>query len=210
MKARSSAIAMAVKKYNSAAAAVNPPRPPIKADDVLSYVYLSEFDLLRDSRFNVLTKPWARAAEREAINNYFRLCRSKEEIERLNLEITHLVTYIRDSEDEMKFQIEHFEQSDKKIAYQLKKRLRRRSIQNDVHRMRLRQIQALHGFSGTLVPGFALTTIRANEHDAMDGTIDEPSTDAIQLSDDEDSQVDETEQALDDTIRLFDSMGRFE
>ena len=63
LKARSQAIRVAIKKYNEAAQALHPIHPTLDAKSVLDYVFLAEFDLLRDARNDVREQPWARPAE---------------------------------------------------------------------------------------------------------------------------------------------------
>jgi hypothetical protein len=57
---------------------------------------LADFDLLRDVKDGVSTKPWANAQVRDAMTLHFRMKRAREEIHRLNIEIQRQVTYMRD------------------------------------------------------------------------------------------------------------------
>ncbi|KAF8587248.1 hypothetical protein K439DRAFT_854298 [Ramaria rubella] len=79
MKARSQAIRTAIKHYNDAAMARRPARATLDPKDVLDYVFLTEFDLLRDARDDIRNQPWARAPERLASVAYFKIRRSLEE-----------------------------------------------------------------------------------------------------------------------------------
>lgn len=53
LQTRSQAVKNAVAKYNELCGVVKPSHPPLDPAKVLDYVYLSEFDLLRDSRYNI-------------------------------------------------------------------------------------------------------------------------------------------------------------
>ena len=55
-------------------------------------------DLLRDSRQDVRDRPWTKPASCVVIDHYFKLERAREEIQRLNVEITRVVTYIQDED----------------------------------------------------------------------------------------------------------------
>jgi hypothetical protein len=77
---------------------LNPLRPPLSWDEAVEYVFLSDFDLLRDTRQDIRKRPWATPAGHLAMDDYFKLLRAKEEILRLNIEIPRLATYMRDEE----------------------------------------------------------------------------------------------------------------
>ena len=81
-----------------AAAAVSPPRPNLSWNDVVEYAFLTDFDLLRDSRQDVHDCPWTKPACRVVIDQHFKLERAREEIQRLNVEIHRVVTYIQEKD----------------------------------------------------------------------------------------------------------------
>lgn len=99
MQKRSAAIHSALESYNQAAARLSPPRKLLNWDNVLNYTYLSEFDFLRDTRFDVRDKIWAKPKVREAISELFKLIRAGEEIDKLHVEIKQLVTYMKEEEE---------------------------------------------------------------------------------------------------------------
>ena len=92
----SAAIQTTLTQYNIAAKALG--HRTVEFDEVVEYAFLANFDLLRDTRQDISTHPWASPAARLAINTYFKLCWAKEEVVRLNMEIHHLVTYLVDEE----------------------------------------------------------------------------------------------------------------
>ena len=98
LKARSKAIRTALDKYNAAATALIPPRQLLDWEQVVEYAFLSDFDLLRDTRQDIRSRPWATPAARLAMDQAFKLRRAKEEITRLNIEIRRFATYMRDED----------------------------------------------------------------------------------------------------------------
>ncbi|KAK0235526.1 hypothetical protein EDD85DRAFT_922576 [Armillaria nabsnona] len=87
-----------VDRYNAAAKALEPPRPMLKWEDVIAYTFLSEFDLLKDTREDICEKPWANSAIQEASDAYYRIIYAQEEVHRLNIEIRRFVTKIKAKE----------------------------------------------------------------------------------------------------------------
>ena len=63
---------------------------------VVQAASIADFDLLRESRTDIRSKPWTEAPRREAMNLYFGIKRAHEEIERLNVEIKRLLTFMLD------------------------------------------------------------------------------------------------------------------
>lgn len=80
LKARSRAIRTALDKYNAAATAMVPSRQLLDWEQVVEYAFLSDFDLLRDTRQDIRSRPWATPAARLAMDQAFKLRRAKEEI----------------------------------------------------------------------------------------------------------------------------------
>lgn len=99
LKAQSHVIRGLVDCYNAAAKALDPPREALNWDDAIEYTFLSQFDLLWDTRDDIRKKPWASSAVREATDAYYRIICVKEEIHCLNIEICRVVTKIK-AEDE--------------------------------------------------------------------------------------------------------------
>ena len=88
LKAHSQAIRTGLTKYNSAAAELQPPHDELSWDEVVEYAFLADFDLLRDTRQDIRKRPWATPAARLTMDSYFKILRAKEEIVRLNVEIS--------------------------------------------------------------------------------------------------------------------------
>ncbi|KAJ6463862.1 hypothetical protein DFH09DRAFT_1267388 [Mycena vulgaris] len=96
LQARSKAVRSAIEHYNSAACALTPPMPQLSWEQVVEYAFLADFDILRDTRAKIQARPWTRPAYRLAMDRYFRILCAREEIQRLNVEIPCVVTWIRD------------------------------------------------------------------------------------------------------------------
>lgn len=145
----------AINNYNLAAAALRtrPPIPELSWEEVVHYAFLSDFDLLRESREDIRQKPWAKPAGRLAMDRYFKIQRAKEEIQRLNVEIRRLVTYIRDEDRYLHQKVEEWGTTDASIAFQIEKHRRSRARFNDRHLRRLVKLSAEPGFTGCISPG---------------------------------------------------------
>ncbi|KAJ7814400.1 hypothetical protein B0H14DRAFT_3090110 [Mycena olivaceomarginata] len=96
LQARSKAVKNAIKRYNDAAAALDPPMRSVSWEQVVEYAFLADFDILRDMHAEVQSKPWSRPAYRLAMDRYFKTLPAHEEIKRLNIEIRRVITWIRD------------------------------------------------------------------------------------------------------------------
>ena len=75
--------------------ALRPPRTTLKWDKIVEYAFLAGFDLLRDAWQDVQSCPWASLAGRLALDTHYKILRACEELERLNVEIRWVATYIR-------------------------------------------------------------------------------------------------------------------
>ena len=143
---RSSAIRTALEKYNELAPLQNPPRPTLQFSDVASYSWLSDFDLLKFSRTDILQKPWSVPANREVANKYFKVFRAHEEIYRLNIEVRRLDAWITHEDQVIKSAIDTT--TDLHLAAELHHRYAERRRVNNLHRIRISAIYRLEGYSG--------------------------------------------------------------
>ena len=143
------AVSSAVKTYNEAASRLG--QPTLVLDDVLKYVFIGEFDMIRMSRFGLSHQPWARKAEREAAVDFFKLQRSHEEIQRLNIEIRRLYVHIFHSETKLQLALNDLETKGSPLAFQMKKRRDALRSLNVVHLRRLQDVQSWPSYSGPKV-----------------------------------------------------------
>ncbi|KAJ6602590.1 hypothetical protein DFH09DRAFT_899846 [Mycena vulgaris] len=96
LQARSKAVRSAIEHYNVATIALDPPMPTLAWEQVVEYVFLADFDILRDTRPEIQLRPWTRPVYWLAMDQYFRILRAWEGIKHLNVEIPRIVTRIRD------------------------------------------------------------------------------------------------------------------
>ncbi len=119
LKARSQAIKNTIKKYNEAATALDPPPTQLEVAQVLEYVFLGQFNLLRYSQFQVQQYLWTRPSEREATVLYFKIKCLYEEIVCVNVEACRLQSYICNMEHSYCNTIVVMTESDPPLAHQL-------------------------------------------------------------------------------------------
>lgn len=146
-----------MESYNKAAKALIPPRRTLQWSEVVEYAFLADFDLLRDTRQDIQLRPWAKPAARMAMDMYFKTQRAKEEIRRLNIEIRRVITYIRDEDIFLRAQESAVRLTDPLLAHQIHLYQNERGRFNEAHMQCFRATAKLHGFSGSLHPGTAIT-----------------------------------------------------
>ncbi|KAK7049557.1 hypothetical protein VNI00_005588 [Paramarasmius palmivorus] len=159
LKARAGAVRSALDRHNAAAAKIQG-REPIVWDDIVKMVSLADLDYLKDTRLDIRTVPWAKPENRNAMELYFGLERAREEINRLNVEIKRLITFMIDDEADFWLAIEEIvtgdteptqEQLDFKMHLQ-REYWRRKALHWRMAE-RLLLISRLPGFNGDLIPG---------------------------------------------------------
>jgi hypothetical protein len=167
LRARSQAVRNSLDRYNAAAATVNPPRPSLSWNDIVEYAFLSEFDLLRDSRQDIRERPWSRPACRVAMDQHFKILRAHEEILRLNIEIPRVITYMRDEEAFLLKKECDLREVDPLLANQIALRRADQGRFNDLHLQRFHKLANLPGFTGSILPGVSrdAATEAVNEMD---------------------------------------------
>ncbi|KAF8335183.1 hypothetical protein F5887DRAFT_892158 [Amanita rubescens] len=153
LQARSKAIKAALEKYNVAAAARRPPAPELSWDDVVEYAFLADFDLLRDTREDVRSKPWALQINRVLRDQYFKIQRAREEIDRLNIKICRLITHIVDETVFLMTKEESLVGDDPRLAHQISVYRLERGRANATHMQRFAKLAKLPGFTGQIKPG---------------------------------------------------------
>ncbi|KAI5992520.1 hypothetical protein EDD15DRAFT_2388285 [Pisolithus albus] len=179
LQTRSAAIRAALTQYNTAAKALG--CRTLEFDEVVEYAFLSDFDLLRDTRQDVSTRPWASPAARLAINTYFKLCRAEEEVVRLNVEIRRVVTYLVDEDRYLRACEALYQDANPALAYQISRYRTIRSRFTPLHLRSLEKISRLSGFNGMLTLGIM----------CMDAVLSSPPVAADDGEDDADEDADE-------------------
>lgn len=128
----------------------------------MKYVYIGEFDLLKQSREDIQSKPWARAPEREAMNLYFKLQRAQEEIVRVNVEIRRVMTRIVDEEDHLKQTYQQISRTNPRLSFQIKKKLKHLRSINRIHVQRFNKLQAEPQYTGPYTPGRVIRSLTSS------------------------------------------------
>lgn len=149
LKTRSGAIRTALDTYNRLAKTLDPPRPSLDFKEVLDYSSLAEFDLLRDTRGTVQTRVWAQPAYRAAMGLHFKRECARREIERLNIEITRLRTFIRDDEVSHSQSIDAIRDSDPGLMAVMAHQWALRHEVNQIHLAYLSAVADLPGYTGS-------------------------------------------------------------
>jgi hypothetical protein len=166
----------------------------------VEYAFLADFDLLRDSRQDVRDRPWTMPACRVVIDHYFKLERAREEIQRLNVEIRRVVTYIRDEDNFFCLKEADIMLVNPGLARQVKIHRMERGRFNARHMEHFRKLASLPGFSGSIIPGTSTefgggVDINMNECDIADDCrqagVNDTANDAEVSEDDEDDQEEE-------------------
>ncbi|KAG1774964.1 hypothetical protein EV702DRAFT_1180545 [Suillus placidus] len=151
IKARSKAITSALQEYNSLVPLMTPPAPCLEWNDIVHYGFLSEFELLKHSHSqqDILCKPWTVPGNRDVAVKYFKLKRAYEELQRLDVEIRRLRTFIYDEDKFLAAHVRRLSPVDSMLAQEVEELRMRRLRINSVHIARLDAIEALPGFSGS-------------------------------------------------------------
>ncbi|KIJ57834.1 hypothetical protein HYDPIDRAFT_45961, partial [Hydnomerulius pinastri MD-312] len=116
--------------------------------ELSDYSFLGEFDLLRLSRADVRNDDWAKPAHREATVKFFKLCRAREELTRVEVEVRRLRTAVYNEEQEVRGVINRLMETDPKLGIELQRQHRQRTAINAIHIHRLNKIEASAGYAG--------------------------------------------------------------
>ena len=156
LKARSQAVRTALNNYNAAASALSPQAPQLSWKEVVQYAFLSDFDLLRCARDDIREKPWANPTNRILRDRFFKITRAREEIERLNVEIRRVMTYMQDEELFLEEQESLLQGTQPELAYQINLYRRERSRSNILHEQCFDKLAISPSFTGNMNPGSAI------------------------------------------------------
>ncbi|KAJ7836943.1 hypothetical protein B0H13DRAFT_2422497 [Mycena leptocephala] len=161
LQARSKAVKTAITKYNEAAVAMRPPKPTLTWEEVVEYAFLADFDLLREGREDIRGELWAQPAGRAAMDQHYKLLRADEEIERLNVEIRRLVTYMVDEQEFFNREEERLRaEGEEALAHQVRVLRGEHGRFTGVHMSRLVKLSKEPGFTGSLTPGVSVSRER--------------------------------------------------
>lgn len=205
---RSQALRTSLDKYNVMAPKQDPPRPIIDYKDIANYAWLGDFDLLKHSRHDILSRPWSQTRNREFAVKHHKLKRAREEMIRVNVEARRLQEWV-DMEDEQLKQLgKGLIACQPLLAAEIRGVAVTQLRVNEMHRRRLRMIYALGAYSGpgvgsrgsyTIIPSTALDSPGVFNTDSM--YEDEELTALEVILPDEDDFLDEELTRLEDVLR---------
>ncbi|KAK7435150.1 hypothetical protein VKT23_019842 [Stygiomarasmius scandens] len=153
LQKRSKAIRNAVKRYNTAATALDPPRPTLDWSKVSHFSFLDEFNILQDTRHSVFDKPWAQPVIRETMKRHRRLTRAREEIVRCNVELHRLHTSIVDEDKKFSSLLSQLKNQNSPVYGPVQEYVVRRRGSHALLLEQINRTYALEGFTGTPGPG---------------------------------------------------------
>ncbi|KAH9899139.1 hypothetical protein C8Q73DRAFT_639779 [Cubamyces lactineus] len=153
LQRRCKAIRRAVREYNAAAQALEPPRNPLDWSKVSHYTFLEEFTLLQDTRQDLLQKPWVQPAIRETMRIARRVARAHEEIANVNREARRLHTHIRDEEDLLSGVLSDLKTRGDPLYFGVLEYSHHRRAANARNLAYLQRMFTLNGFTGNPLPG---------------------------------------------------------
>ncbi|KAE9389219.1 hypothetical protein BT96DRAFT_792378, partial [Gymnopus androsaceus JB14] len=146
LKLRSKSIHNAIDSYNTAVAALLPPCQYISWEQVLDFSYLSEFDILWDTREDFREQPWATQKNCMLMQEFFKLIHAENELPRLHQEIKRLFMYMAMEVEQLKGFARRAYAEDPALALQIELHWQEHGCFNDLHRRRLLSIKHLESF----------------------------------------------------------------
>jgi hypothetical protein len=154
LRTRAQAIQNAIARYNEAAQALSPPQDSLTWEEVIHMATIGDFDLLRNSHQDIRQLRWSDTEVRKEMSLFFGLERAKEEIERLNVEIRRLVTFMVDEDYDYQIAIAQAKKDQNfSFAKVIESRWKYATAINGSIARQIRKTSKLSGFSGSLEPG---------------------------------------------------------
>ncbi|OBZ76606.1 hypothetical protein A0H81_03873 [Grifola frondosa] len=212
LRARAVAICKALSEYNKCASELDPPRPELSWSNLMDMVSVADVDILRDARQDIRALPWAQRANRDAMNIYFNIKRVQEEIQRLNIEIARLFTWMVDEHVDYYRAIKECYLMDCSLARELSEHWQYRDKIHHCIVEWLYKASRLRGFTGKLTYGH-----RIGRDVDLATDIPLPSwtlytsnrSDSDDVDHEEDEQIPgvEDEQDADNLVGFFDDLG---
>ena len=123
---------------------------------MVNYPFLSDFDLLHDTRQDIHHRPWATPAGRLALDTHFKILRAQEELVRCNQEVQSVATHLIDEDIYLCICEDNIKLSDPNLGYQIFIYRMVHGRFNDHHHCHLHKISLLPGFNGSIIPGISI------------------------------------------------------
>ena len=158
LQARSSAIRTALDQYNTAAQALSLSHQMLHWKEVVEYTFLTDFNLLHDAHQDISQCLWATPAAQLAMDLHFKICRAKEEIPCLNIEIRQVATYICDEDCYLRAWENQVRTFNPQLAHHIYLHHMEQGWFNAHHISCLTKISRLKGFSESITTGQSVNT----------------------------------------------------
>lgn len=183
LQRRSRTIRNAVKSYNTAALALNPPRNTLDWSKVSHFTFLDQFNILKDTRHSVFDQPWAKPVVRSLMKQHCQIERAREEIVNCNIAIRRLHTSIVDEEKKFKAILPTLNAS---TLGPVSDFVQRRQAVNRLLLARIHRTYELPGFTGNPTAGYRKgSTDHPEPEAASESNVDPHSDDGEEEDDDE-------------------------
>ncbi|KAG9098692.1 hypothetical protein FS749_003179 [Ceratobasidium sp. UAMH 11750] len=150
---RSKALKSAVSKYNKLALKFDLPRRQITTREVMDMANLSDFQLLREHRHEILSEKWALPEIRQATMHALRVDRAREELVRVQIEARRLQTWMRDDLHHMDETLKRLEVENSLLASALRPRIIYQARVNESIYAYIQRIESSDYFDGKRGPG---------------------------------------------------------
>ena len=202
LQSRCKAIRNAVKTYNTAAAQLDPPRPPISWEAVSHINFLEEFNLLHNTRQDIREKPWSQPAVRELMKLSQRVKRAHEEIDRCHIAIRRLYTAIHDETEDFEETLSRLRTGDPLVYGAVYDFVAHRQQVNSLLLARLKIVTDSPGYSGDCSRGVRVGSRKSSGEIAVGSG--QPLVDCVVAVDglDCDSNDNDEELGIDETDEL--------
>ncbi|THU79171.1 hypothetical protein K435DRAFT_875809 [Dendrothele bispora CBS 962.96] len=207
LKSRSQAIRTALDQYNAAAASLKPPKPALTWEQIVECTFLSDFDLLCDTREDIRERPWSRPRERKAMDRYFKVLRACEEIKCLNIEIRRVATFLHNEDVFLRRRETEVAADNPALSHQIELHRRCRGHYNTNFWSQLLKITKLLGFTGTLLCGVGPLSAQV-EKSSSGPSLDNPTVEPDEDEDEDDEGNDDEDFVQ--AMRVMEVVGRSE
>lgn len=196
LQTRCKAIQNADVAYNSAALALNPPRPTLNWSKASHYSFLEDFELLRDPWNDICNKPWATPVVRAVMKQALHIQRAHEKVENCNIEVCRLHMHILHESANLQRIVHSLEEQRDPITGAVNDYTVWRLHTNEQLLAHIKQIHSLQGFTGSIIPGIhagqpppgPLNTAKEGLHPIDSDEDDDESGAAKELEDEEEMQ----------------------
>ena len=152
---------------------LQPPRSTLKWEDVAKYAFLSDFNLLHNTRQDICTWPWATPLGRFALDTHFTIVHAHEELKRLNLEVQRVATHIQDEDIFLHGCEDAIRTTNPCLAHQISLYRKVCGHFNAHHIHHIKQITSLPGYTGTASVGVALEARSSSTESAAEHNLDD-------------------------------------